>query len=197
MLKDLYNTAITDNVGGDLNRPNWDILSDINNTTISFKSFLDVKKGFAWRITESMDDDVLFDLVRDKMKMNRYTNIDKYGLLGLSNINTHDRRVILTEGVSDYFTAKYLCPNNNVLGVTTLGGSKVARAILISMFDEFIICSDNDTKSERNTGMTNSSKFKMFLEKYNKKVYIFIPSAGYKDISDNFIGLLRNGRGTN
>lgn len=194
MLKDLYNTAITDNVGGDLNRPNWDILSDINDTSISFTSFLDVKKGFAWRITERMDSEVVFDLVRDKMKMNRYTNIDKYGLLGLSNINTHDRRVILTEGVSDYFTAKHLCPGNNVLGVTTLGGSKVARAILVNMFDEFIICSDNDSKAARNTGVTNSAKFRTFLENYNKKVYIFLPADSYKDISDNFIGLLRNGR---
>lgn len=194
MLRDLYNTAITDSVGGDLSRPNWDILTDINNTGVAFESYLDARKGFAWRIEESVGGEVAFKLVRDKMTMNRFTDADKYGLLGLSEINVSDRRVVLTEGVSDFFTARYLCGGNNVLGVTTLSGSKAAKAILVNMFDEFIICSDNDAKAERNTGLTNSSRFRSFLEGYGKKVSVFIPADGYKDITDNFIGLLKNGR---
>ena len=111
--------------------------------------------------------------------------------MGLSAIDRTDRAVILTEGVSDYFTAKILCPESNVLGVTTLTGSHAAKAILVNLFDTFTICTDNDTGKERNTGYTNSSRFREFLESYGKTVNIFLPSDGYKDISDNFVGKLR------
>lgn len=191
MLGDLYGNGIK-NDGIDLNRHNWDILSDMYDGDITFTSYLDPRKGFAWRITETLDGKTVFDLVRDKMTLNRYTNTDEYGLLGLSAINKHERSVILTEGVSDYFTAKILCPESNVLGVTTLTGSHTAKTILVNMFDTFTICTDNDTGHERNTGYTNSSRFREFLESYGKTVNIFLPSDGYKDISDNFIGKLRN-----
>lgn len=190
MLGDLYGNGINSN-GIDLNRHNWDILSDMYVGGITFKSYLDPRKGFAWRITETMDGETVFDLIRDKMTLNRYTDTDKYGLLGLSVINTNERSVILTEGVSDYFTAKILCPESNVLGVTTLTGSHVAKTILVNMFDTFTICTDNDTGKERNTGYTNSSRFREFLESYGKTVNIFLPADGYKDISDNFIGKMR------
>ena len=190
MLNDLYGNGIKNN-GVDVNRHNWDILSEIYDGGIMFKSYLDPHKGFAWRITETMDGETVFDLVRDKMTLNRYTDTDKYGLLGLSAINPNERSVILTEGVSDYFTAKILCPESNVLGVTTLTGSHTAKTILVNMFDTFTICTDNDTGHERNTGYTNSSRFREFLESYGKTVNIFLPSDGYKDISDNFIGKLR------
>lgn len=190
MLQDLYNSSI-ESGGVDLNRHNWDILSELYKGDITFKSYLDPRKGFAWRITETLDGETVFDLVRDKMTLNRYTDTDKYGLLGLSAINKTDRTVILTEGVSDYFTAKTLCPESNVLGVTTLTGSHTAKAILVNMFDTYIICTDNDTGKERNTGYTNSSRFREFLESYGKTVNIFLPSDGYKDISDNFIGKLK------
>jgi len=195
MIKDLYNDSIKCNVPIDSTAHNWDNLLKLYNTlnkvpTIEFSAYLDARKGFVWRIRETMDDECIFELIRDKVLKNRYTNIDKYGLLGLSIINPLDRSVILTEGVSDYFSAKFLCPDRNVLGVTTLGGSKIAKTILVNMFDEFCICSDNDTKGERNTGFTNANKFKQFLEEYNKRVYIFIPVTGYKDVSDNLMGKL-------
>jgi hypothetical protein len=177
--------------GVDPNRHNWDVLSELYKGGITFKSYLDPRKGFAWRITETLDGDTVFDLVRDKMTLTRYTDTDRYGLLGLSAIDRTDRAVILTEGVSDYFTAKILCPESNVLGVTTLTGSHAAKAILVNLFDTFTICTDNDTGKERNTGYTNSSRFREFLESYGKTVNIFLPSDGYKDISDNFVGKLR------
>lgn len=191
MLEDLHNNDVVFNYNVDTDRHNWDILSDIYKGSISFESCLDPRKGFVWRITETIDNDVVFDMIRDKMTLNRYTNTDKYGLLGLSVINKADRSVILTEGVSDYFTAKILCPDNNVLGVTTLTGSHVAKTILVNMFDSFVICSDNDSNKEYNTGITNSSRFREFLESYNKTVEVFLPADRYKDISDNFIGKMR------
>ena len=195
MIKDLYNESIECPIPFDRNASNWDNLITIYNgvnkvPSITFENTLDVHKGFVWKIRETIGDRCVFELMRDKMLRNRYTNIDEYGLLGLSIINPKDRSVILTEGVSDYFSAKFLCPDRNVLGVTTLGGSRIAKMILVNMFDTFCICSDNDTKGERNTGLTNSNKFKMFLEGYNKRIYIFIPETGYKDVSDNLFGKL-------
>lgn len=195
MLEDLYKERLEPLVEG-LSRPNWDILADLNTTGVVFESALDARKGFVWRIKEEVGGELAFEMVRDKMQYRRYTNVDRYGLLGLSQINVSDRRVVLTEGVSDYFTAKRLCTNENVLGVTTLGGSRVAKAVLVNLFDEFTICSDNDALAARNTGMANSDRFRAFLESYGKRVRVFVPADGYKDISDNYIGLMRNGRGS-
>lgn len=195
MIKDLNNDNIPCPIKIDKNRQNWDNLIALYNNvnkvdSITYESCLDSKKGFVWKIEERIGGNVSFELIRDKITKNRYTNIDEYGLLGLSVINPSDRSVILTEGVSDYFSARFLCPNKNVLGVTTLGGSRIAKIILVNMFDTFCICSDNDTKGERNTGFTNSNRFKSFLESYGKKVYIYIPQSPYKDISDNLIAKL-------
>lgn len=194
MLEDLYKDRL-EPLAGNLNRPNWDILIDVNNSGVLFESALDAHKGFVWRIKEDVGGVPAFEMVRDKMQYRRYTNVDRYGLLGLSQINLSDRRVILTEGVSDYFTAKRLCPERNVLGVTTLSGSRVAKAVLVNLFDEFTICADNDAAAVRNTGTANADRFRAFLESYGKRVVVFVPKDGYKDISDNFIGLMRNGRG--
>ena len=201
MLQDLYNDSIKSN-SVDLNRHNWDILSEIYNSDgfcpyidprkgIVFRPYLDPHRGFAWRITETLDGVTVFDLVRDKITLSRCTVTDTYGLLGLSAINKADRTVILTEGVSDYFTAKIICPESNVLGVTTLTGSHIAKTVLVNLFDTFTICTDNDTGKEYNTGYANSSRFREFLESYGKTVKIFLPSDGYKDLSDNFIGKMR------
>ena len=201
MIKDLYNESIECPIPIDRNAHNWDNLIAIYNgvgkvPSITFENTLDTHKGFVWKITETLNGEPIFVLMRDKMLKNRYTDVDKYGLLGLSIINPKDRSVILTEGVSDYFSAKFLCPDRNVLGVTTLGGSRIAKMLLVNMFDTFCICSDNDTKGERNTGFTNAGRFKSFLESYGKKIYIFIPASGYKDVSDNLFGKIKcNGQG--
>ena len=115
MIKDLYNESIECPIPIDRNAHNWDNLIAIYNgvgkvPSITFENALDIHKGFVWKITETLNGEPIFVLMRDKMLKNRYTDVDKYGLLGLSIINPKDRSVILTEGVSDYFSAKFLCP---------------------------------------------------------------------------------------
>ena len=130
-------------------------------------------------------------MTRSCVNFYRITHKDTFGLLGLSLINLKDDRVILTEGVSDYFTAKLLCPNINVLGITTLSGSEVAKTILLNLFNKFIICADNDTTAEVNTGMRNAQNLSNLLKEYNKSVKIFTPQTGFKDITDNLIYCLK------
>ena len=84
--------------------------------------------------------------------------------------------------MSDYFTAKLLCPDRNVLGITTLGGSTNAKKIILSLFDSVLICADNDA-----TGMLNATKWKRFLTSYNKSASVFLPPQGKKDITDAFV----------
>ena len=62
---------------------------------------------------------MVFSMARSITSHQRNTKVDKYGILGVSLLNLKDTSVILTEGVSDFFTAKILCPDRNVLGVTT------------------------------------------------------------------------------
>lgn len=156
----------------------WEVLRSIwKPSTITFEN-----DGFFWKIQESVDGVTTFSMNRSLVNLQRKTELDTYGLLGVSLLNLQDKSVILTEGVSDYFTAKILCPARNVLGVTTLGGSSAAKKILLALFDSFLICSDSDS-----TGLTNSSKWKRFLMMYNKQVSIFLPPTGCKDITESFI----------
>lgn len=141
-----------------------------------------VSDGFSWKIEEVLEGESVFSMTRSFVTLQRLTDHDKYGLLGVSLLNLSDSSVIITEGVSDYFTAKILCPDRNVLGVTTLGGSSAARKILLSLFNSFCICADNDA-----TGLRNATNWKQFLQRYNKSVTIFTPPAGFKDITDSFI----------
>lgn len=143
--------------------------------------------NLGWRIEEHIEDDKVFSLRRDVVTQRRYTDIDKYGLLGLSLINPQDTTVAITEGVSDYISTKLLKPNTNVLGVTTLGGSALAKKILVSIFDRFVVIADNDE-----TGVSNAMRWKKFLESYNKKVKIWKTSnSRFKDITDQFLFNLR------
>lgn len=167
----------------------WDILIELySNRYPSIKfEFKQTETELVREIEESLDNEVVFNLTRNVLTDRRITHVDKYGLLGLSLINPLDDKVILTEGVSDYFTAKLLCPQNNVLGVTTLGGSDNAKRILINLFNKFIICSDNDFGAKKNTGVNNSQNWRNFLTTYNKSVNIFLPELSCKDITENLI----------
>lgn len=159
---------------------NWSILSCLFNgryPTISFS----VEEA-DWVIRETFESEVVFELQRNVLTMNRRTIQDKYGLLGVSLLNLDDKSVILTEGVSDYITAKMCYPDKNVLGVTTLGGSRFAKAILINCFDVFTFIADND-----NTGIKNVFRWKQFLTNYGKDVNIIQPEASFKDVTDEFI----------
>lgn len=174
---------------------NWDTLLclwNINNpeNDIHFSEYEHPDFGISWSIREQLKSGE-FWMTRSKVTNMRNTIKDDFGLLGLSLINPKDDKVILTEGVSDYFTAKLLCPQNNVLGVTTLGGSTNAKKILLNLFNKFIICSDNDVKGSINTGLNNAQNWKKFLSSFGKSVSIFIPQTGCKDITENFIKILK------
>lgn len=193
MLKDLLTGSLPPlNLSQlDLSKPNWDILltlwnSNFHHSSVIFSYYQHPQFGLSWLITESLSSGS-FSMTRSLITRQRNTISDSFGLLGLSLINPKDDRVILTEGVSDFFTAKLLCPNSNVLGVTTLGGSSLAKLLLLNLFNKFIICSDNDSNTSKNTGLNNSFNWKSFLQSYNKTVQVFLPLYPHKDISDNFI----------
>jgi len=178
MLEQLY-TGLSPIYGNlPLTYHHWEVLRSIwKSGSVSFSN-----DGFYWKIQEVLDGETVFSMTRSLASLQRNTEQDKYGLLGVSLLNLQDKSVILTEGVSDYFTAKILCPDRNVLGVTTLGGSSSAKKILLSLFDSFLICSDSDS-----TGIINSSKWKRLLNSYNKSVSVFLPPTGAKDITESFI----------
>lgn len=159
---------------------NWSILSCLFNGRYSTISFTLEEEN--WVIRETFETEIVFELQRNILTMNRKTVLDKYGLLGLSLINDKDKSVTLTEGVSDFVTAKLCFPDKNVLGVTTLGGSRLAKSILVNCFDDFTFIADND-----NTGIKNVFKWKQLLTNFGKEVKIQQPEPSFKDITDEFV----------
>lgn len=161
----------------------WEILRtlwNIYNPNSTIKFTLD---DSGWRISESFTGTPHFELRRDVISLRRYTDTDIYGVLGLSLINPQKSTVILTEGVSDYISTKLLYPDTNVLGITQLGGSDIAKLLLISLFDKFIVCMDNDE-----AGLKNGLNWKKFLLSYNKKVKLWKTQASRcKDVTDEFL----------
>ena len=162
-------------------RENWPILMELWNCFNPRSSVRFFTHQLSWCITEQFNSRPCFFMERDSISKDRNTIIDEYGLLGLSLIDLKQKSVIITEGVSDFFSVKLLCPYRNVLGVTTLGGSRNAKALLLNLFDTFTICADNDE-----TGLKNAARWKNFLESYGKQVNIFSSPLG-KDITDSFI----------
>lgn len=159
---------------------NWAILSEIYANrfpTISFSV-----EDADWVIRETFESECVFELHRNIFTMNRITEIDKYGLLGVSILDLSNKSVILTEGVSDWFTTKLQHPTENVLGVTNLGGSHFAKCILINCFQVFDFIADNDA-----TGMNNVFRWKQFLTSKGKEVNIYQPESSFKDTTDEFI----------
>lgn len=153
--------------------------------------------GFVWRLHEDIfngsDWEPCFDMVRNKMTKKRVTNTDEYGLFGVSLVDMANRTAILTEGVSDFMSARMLCPKDNVLGLTTLSGNKVAKSILLNLFDRFLVISDNDISKQAmnkmNTGLRNSLSLGNFLKSNGKSVRVYYPTR--KDISDELMMAIR------
>jgi len=163
--------------------PKWEVLmllfnrSDPSTSPITFTRPIE-----GWRIREVINNTEVFNLRRDTVTMQRYTDTDLFGLLGTSLLNVNDDHCYLTEGVSDYITAKLLMPDKNVLGVTTLGGKPLARRIIISLFKRCTIITDNDA-----TGQKNALSFKNFLNSKGVKVRIWHPDGNLKDLTDAFL----------
>lgn len=139
-----------------------------------------------WCIKEQLGD-YKFIFHRNKATKQRITEHDSLGLIGFSSLNVLDDRVYLTEGVSDFITVKLLYPNMNVLGLTTLSGSRISKKIVCSLFNRICIVSDNDTDKSNNTGLSNTQRMYKFFTAKGKKVSIKLPSSGFKDITDEFI----------
>lgn len=162
-----------------LKQHKWNVLSQlwlrVGSSTLTFEC-----KSDGWYINESLFGSPCYQLRRDYVSLQRYTNFDNYGLLGLSMIDFNSREFIITEGVSDFFTTKLLCPSSNVLGVTNLGGSCFAKSFLVSSTSKVKIIADNDP-----TGRLNACKWKELLTSHQISTSIFLPDS--KDITDQFL----------
>lgn len=120
---------------------------------------------------------LLFHFTRSSITLNRFTKTNILSLLGVSLITNFDC-VIITEGVSDYFAVKLLCPNLQVLGVTNLKGSPLARKFL-SLFKRIIIIADNDS-----AGLSTLNYYRSIFP--NNKFYIPVN----KDVSEDIFSTL-------
>lgn len=154
------------------------------------------RPSLAYRVIERLPsaggDQVSFWYSRDVGSRGKNTYIDRFGLVGLSLIDYNDRSVLITEGVSDYLSAKMIWPERNVLGFTTLGGSRKARKIICSLFDQITyICDDDNHKGVVNTGLRAGGRVVQFYRRYGKDVRLLLPSVGYNDLTEEFMSKLR------
>lgn len=167
----------------------WDVLKELVHQNpipgIVFCDCID-KLQWHWDLEEQLGE-LRFKMLRNKYTKQRCTVEDMCGCIGFSSLNLNDKRLYLTEGVSDFITVKLTHPGYNVLGFTTLGGSYKARAIVVSLFDNIVIVADNDSTKVVNTGLRNADKLYKFLSSYGKKVKIVLPEPPHKDITDQFI----------
>lgn len=177
----------------DFHRHNWDILKTLFEDKYPTISLSDSHENYnpVWEVKETLEEELIFHLIRNKMTNQRITKVDIYGILGLSTINLKNTHTFLTEGISDFISTKLLFPEENVLGLTKLSGSYKAKLLYSNMFESFTIISDNDFTKSSNTGMNNSLKMRDSLVKLGKKVVVDMPESRYNDISDNFIKSLR------
>lgn len=160
----------------------WNILRDLwSQTGIQSLTFTFDPEG--WCIAEIIDNVTTFRLRRDPVTLNRYTDVDIFGLLGLSLLDLSNDTVFITEGVSDYISAKLCLPNENVLGVTQLGGSAFAKQILISLFTNIVIIADHDP-----AGMTAAIKWKSLFASHSIPSKVWQTSTSqFKDFTDEFL----------
>lgn len=167
----------------DLRLHKWNILmnlwSNLRKNSLQF-----IFEDGNWVIRETIDEHPVFQLRRNCVSLNRYTDLDVFGLLGLSLINLQDKTCVLTEGVSDYISAKLCLPDRNVLGVTTLGGSKIAKKIIVSLFDDVLVLSDKDSAGLN----TAYYRWKSLCQSQGVSCNIWRTSSpSFKDITDEFI----------
>ena len=135
-----------------------------------------------WCLRETINDEILFEMKRSRMTGERKESANVFGCIGLSQIDLSKRDVIITEGVSDYVMVKNIFKDDNVLGFTNLGGSALARTTVISLFDEVLIVSDNDSGHDGgNVGLRTARNLQSELKSHGLKAYVYIPET--KDIS--------------
>lgn len=143
-----------------------------------------------WSLKEVLHGEVVFRMERSRMDGARKEHVNCFGLIGVSQLDVNQRDVIITEGVSDYIMAKMLCTDKNVLGFTNLGGSCLARSIVVSLFDEALIISDNDANHEGgNIGYRTSRNIQSELRSYGMKASVYLPEG--KDLCDTVFNRIR------
>lgn len=151
--------------------------------TISF-SIIQQGNEPLWNITEKFADKgittTLFDFTRSCITLNRRTNINLLGMLGLTALDFSNPSIIITEGVSDFFSIKLLNPTLNVLGITNLGGSTLVKQFLITYFSKIVIVADSDS-----AGVKTAISYQKFFSSHSIKSAIYIPSR--KDISQEIL----------
>lgn len=188
MLKDLYTGVIPSDLDySNMDGHEWDILLRLwvqRYSSPSFSYFEDAN-GPQWLLCEEVGG-YGFRMRRNRISQARFTDVDDLGLVGLSMVNPQDDRVIITEGVSDYMTAKLLCPGCNVVGFTTLCGSVVAKRIIGSLFRKIIYCCDADA-----TGRGAGRRIKEYFGGLGCVVSLFEPPSGFKDITEAFLFNIR------
>lgn len=176
-------------------KPQWVFLCDAwNAMPVELRGGISLGHPFrptATDVIEHIGDTTTFWYQRDIAGAGRKTTIDRYGLIGLSAINPSDRRYILTEGVSDFLTLKLCYPKSNILGFTSLGGNVNATKILLTLADSIIYITDNDAGKESNTGLKNAVRLKQHYERFGKRVYLQLPTAPFKDITQQVINDLK------
>lgn len=121
----------------------------------------------------------------------KHLGVDRYGVIGLGSYNFSDRRVLLTEGVSDYLSVRMMYPGLNVLGNLSLGGSESSRRLLLSISDEIYYFSDNDMGRGGNVGLGASLGMRDFYRGYGKEFQFGFSGVGYKDICSEMMDRLR------
>ena len=134
---------------------------------------------------------VSFWYSRDVGSKGKYSHLDFFGLIGLSMLSYQDRSVIITEGVSDFLSARMVFPDRNVLGFTTLGGTRKANRIICSLFDEITYFCDNDVGKEVNTGLRAAGRLLQFYQGLGKSFRMVLPAVGYNDFTEEFMDKLK------
>lgn len=133
-----------------------------------------------WNITESFNETLLFDFTRSVITLNRSTNTNLLGILGVTLLDFSNPTVIITEGVSDFFTIKLLLPSCNVLGITNLKGNSLVKRFLITYFTTIVVVTDSDY-----TGIQTSLYYQSLFSAHNIRTKLYKPTR--KDISQEVL----------
>lgn len=136
----------------------WDYLQREYTSKFTHSDLKFTSDPYEWRMHETFGGKTTLDYVRNKVSLDRKTVTDLYSMIGLSNLKYGDS-VILTEGVSDYFTA-YLTLGSylDVIGFTKLGGSELSRVFVKSSYKNVFIMADSDE-----VGLNNALRLKQYF----------------------------------
>ena len=134
---------------------------------------------------------VSFWYSRDVLGRRKYNVADYFGLVGLSLLDMGSRSVLITEGVSDFLSAVMAFQGRNVLGFTTLGGSRSAVSIVSRLFDDIVYICDNDYGSEVNTGVRAALRMQGFFEQLGKRFRVELPPDCAGDFTEWYMSELR------